>query len=372
MADEQRAFALLAGGGTAGHVIPGLAVARALVARGHEPSSLIFVGSERGVEARLVPEAGFPLVALPGRGIQRKLTLANIRASAGLLVAVAKSVSLVRRRRPNVVVVVGGYASVGCTVGAVLSRVPIVVTEQNARAGLANRLAGRFARAAAVPFPETDLPRKVVAGNPVRPEILAVDRERDRRAARAELGLPDDRKVVAVFSGSLGARRINDAVRDLLPQWRHRGDLAIRHVIGSRDWDEIGGAVELPEGGLLYQPVRYEDRMHLLLAAADVAVTRAGGNTVAELAVVGLPAILVPLPIAPRDHQTANAAVLTRAGGAKHVPDHELDAARLREELEELLSDLDQLRAMGKAAQSVAYRDAADRVARLVKEHARD
>lgn len=369
--DAQHVYALLAGGGTAGHVIPGLAVARALVARGHDPSSLVFVGSERGIEARLVPEAGFPLVALPGRGIQRRLTPANIRAAAGILFAMGKGIALVRRRRPNVVVVVGGYASVGPAVGAVLWRVPIVITEQNAKAGLANRLAGRFAKASAVPFPETDLPRKVVAGNPVRPEILAVDRQRDRKSARAQLGLPDDRVVIAVFSGSLGARSINDAMRGLLPLWRHRRDLAVRHVIGSRDWDELGASPDLPAEGILYQPVRYEDQMHLLLAAADVAVTRAGGNTVAELAVVGLPAILVPLPIAPRDHQTANAAVLTRAGGAVHVPDDELTATRLRDELEPLIADLDLLRSMAEAVQTVAYRDAADRVARLVKEHAR-
>ena len=120
--------------------------------------------------------------------------------------------------------------------------------------------------------------------------------------------------VVAVFSGSLGSRTINNAVRQLLPIWRDRDDVVIRHVIGTRDWDELGEPPELPPGGLQYQAVRYENRMELMLAAADVAVTRAGGNTVAELAVVGLPAVLVPLPIAPRDHQTANAAVLMRAG----------------------------------------------------------
>jgi undecaprenyldiphospho-muramoylpentapeptide beta-N-acetylglucosaminyltransferase len=365
------AYALIAGGGTAGHIIPGLAVASALVARGHPPESLVFVGSERGLENQLVPEAGYPLVALPGRGIQRRFTFENIKAMAGLLVGVVKGIALVRRLRPRVVVVVGGYASVACTVGAVLWRVPIVVTEQNAKAGAANRLAGRFAKAAAVPFPETDLRRKVVAGNPVRPEILELDRARDRTAARTALGLPQDRTVIAVFSGSLGARSINDAVRALLPVWRDRTDLAIRHVIGSRDWDDLGTPPDLPAGGLLYQAVRYEDHMDLLLAAADMAVTRAGGNTIAELAVAGLPAVLVPLPVAPRDHQTANAAVLMRAGGAILVPDHEISAQRLADELEPLLAEPAHLAAMADAVQTVAYRDAADRVARLVEEHAR-
>jgi UDP-N-acetylglucosamine--N-acetylmuramyl-(pentapeptide) pyrophosphoryl-undecaprenol N-acetylglucosamine transferase len=364
-------YALVAGGGTAGHIIPGLAVAAALVARGHEPASLVFVGSERGLENQLVPEAGYPLVALPGRGIQRRFTWENVDAILGILRGVIKGIGLVRRLRPKVVLVVGGYASVACTVGAVLSRVPIVVTEQNARAGAANRLAGLFAKAAAVPFPDTDLPRKVVAGNPVRPEILTIDRVRDRDAARAALGLPSGRTVIAVFSGSLGSRTINDAVRGLLPLWRDRDDVVIRHVIGTRDWGELGGPPELPEDGLLYQPVRYENHMELMLAAADLAVTRAGGNTVAELAVAGLPAVLVPLPIAPRDHQTANAAVLMRAGAAILVPDVEMNAARLAEELEPLLAEPARLAAMSEAVRSVAYRDAADRVARLVEEHAR-
>ncbi|MFM8861537.1 MAG: UDP-N-acetylglucosamine--N-acetylmuramyl-(pentapeptide) pyrophosphoryl-undecaprenol N-acetylglucosamine transferase, partial [Acidimicrobiia bacterium] len=167
-------YVLLAGGGTAGHVLPGLAVAQALEARGHDPSSIRFVGSERGLERSLVPHAGFDVTLLPGRGIQRRLTLANVPAIWGLLQAIVMGIGLVRRLRPSVVVVLGGYASVACTVGAVLWRVPIVVLEQNARAGAANRLAGRFAKVCAVPFPETDLPNAVVTGNPVRPEVLAV------------------------------------------------------------------------------------------------------------------------------------------------------------------------------------------------------
>jgi UDP-N-acetylglucosamine--N-acetylmuramyl-(pentapeptide) pyrophosphoryl-undecaprenol N-acetylglucosamine transferase len=369
---EPGTYALVAGGGTAGHVLPGLAVARALVARGHDPASIHFVGSERGLEASLVPAAGFGLTVLPGRGIQRRLTLQNVAAVWGLLRAVAKGIGLVRRRRPAVVLVLGGYASVACVIGAVLWRVPIVVAEQNARAGAANRLAGFFAKAAAVPFAETDLPRKVVTGNPVRAEVLAIDRVADRAPARAALDLPLDRTVVAVVTGSLGARKVNQAVRAAVPAWADRSDLAIRHVIGSRDFDAMSAdAPELPDGGLLYQQVRYEDRMDLLLAAADLLVGRAGGTTVAELAEVGLPGLLVPLPIAPRDHQTANAAALVRAGAAILVPDGELDGDRVVRELQPLLDEPERLVAMGAAARSLARPDAADRVADLVEANAR-
>lgn len=369
---EPGTYALVAGGGTAGHVLPGLAVARALVARGHEPATIHFVGSERGLEASLVPAAGFGLTVLPGRGIQRRLTLQNVAAVLGLLKAVFMGIGLVRRRRPAVVLVLGGYASVACVIGAVLWRVPIVVAEQNARAGAANRLAGRFAKASAVPFAETDLPRKVVTGNPVRAEVLAIDRVADRAPAREALGLPLDRTVVAVVTGSLGARKVNQAVRAAVPSWADRSDLAIRHVIGSRDFDAMAAdAPELPDGGLLYQQVRYEDRMDLLLAAADLLVGRAGGTTVAELAEVGLPGLLVPLPIAPRDHQTANAAALVRAGAAILVPDDELDGDRVARELQPLLDQPGRLVAMGDAARSLARPDAADRVADLVEANAR-
>lgn len=371
MPERGETFALIAGGGTAGHVLPGLAVAEALVARGHPRASIHFAGSERGMETTAVPEAGFPFTALAGRGIERRLSLASLRAGWSILRGVAQGVALVRRLRPGVVLVLGGFASVPCAVGARLFGVPVVVTEQNARAGAASRLAGRFAVASAVPFPETDLPRKQVTGNPVRPAILAVDRARDRGRARAALGLPPDRTVVAVFSGSLGARRINQAVRAALPSLADRGDLAVRHVVGARDWDELGGPPGLPEGGLWYQPVRYEDRMDLLLAAADLAVCRAGGTTVAELAEVGLPAVLVPLPGAPRDHQTANAEALARTGAAVVVPDAELDAERLTSVVRSLVADPAALVSMGEAARALAKPDAADRVAALVEEHAR-
>jgi UDP-N-acetylglucosamine:LPS N-acetylglucosamine transferase len=261
---------------------------------------------------------------------------------------------------------------VPCTVGAILRRVPIIVMEQNARAGAANRLAGRFAKASAVPFASTDLPRKVLTGNPVRPAVAAIDRRRDRDPARGELGLPADRVVLGVFSGSLGSGRINAAVRDALPEWSGRADLAIRHVIGTRDWDAFADALPaLPADGLVYQPVRYEERMELVLAASDLVLCRAGGTTVAELASAGVPSILVPLPIAPRDHQTANAGALVEAGAAVLVPDAELDAARLRAVVEPLLTDADHRTAMGEAAAALARPGAAERVADLVEEHAR-
>ena len=374
-------WAIIAGGGTAGHVVPGLAVAHALVARGHPAESIHWVGGRRWSEGEVVGAAGFEATLLPGRGIQRRLTADNISAVWGLTQAGAQALSLVRARRPAVVVAMGGYASVTCALAAAALRVPLVVAEQNAVPGASNRLVGRFAKASAVPFPGTPLPRAVVTGNPVRSEILAVDRSAaGRAAARAALGLPENRTVVAVFGGSLGALRLNNAVLGASDTWAGRRDLAVRHVVGERDWSLVTGGARAAQGagwqtreldGLFWQPVRYDDQRELSLAAADLAVSRAGGNTVAELAAVGLPSILVPLPGAPGDHQTANARHLADAGAAVLVPDGELSAARLVSEVEGLLGDPDRLISMAEAASRVGRRDAADAVAELVEQCAR-
>ena len=365
-------WAIVAGGGTAGHVLPGLSVARALVEAGHGPETIHWVGSAAGIEGRLVPEAGFGITLLPGRGIERRLSLSSAAAVVGLSRAVARAVRVVAGRRPSVVVALGGYASVPCAMAAACLGVPVVVCEQNAVPGAANRLAARFAKAAAVSFPGTALPRAELTGNPVRPEVLDVDRSRDRDDARRTLGVPPGRHMVAVFGGSLGARRINTATFAAATWWAERDDLAVRHIVGRRDWPMVGeSAPAVSEAGLAYEAVEYEDRMDLVLAAADLAVCRAGATSVAELAVVGLPAVLVPLPGAPGDHQTANARHQADAGAAVLVPDSELDGARLVAEVDSLLADPARLAAMAAAAAGTARRDAAQRVAALVEQHAR-
>lgn len=367
------AYAIIAGGGTAGHVVPGLAIADELVARGVPREHVHYVGSARGIETRLVPEAGFPLTVLPGRGIQRKLTLQNVRSVFGLIAAIVTGIRLVRRLRPAVVVGLGGYASVPCVIGAVLWRVPIVVAEQNAVPGAANRLAGRFAKACAVSFPDVDLPKATWTGNPVRPEVRALaEPDPDRRAgARLRLGVPDEHTFFAVFGGSLGARRINHAAADAAPRWANDASLTIRHVSGSRDHAEIAGRLDLPpEAAFTHDLVEYEDDMPTVYAAADFVVCRAGASSVAELAVAGVPAVLVPLPGAPGDHQTANARALVDAGAAVLVPDGELDADRFAVEVDALLRDPERRATMAAAASSIARPDAASSVVDLLDRHA--
>jgi undecaprenyldiphospho-muramoylpentapeptide beta-N-acetylglucosaminyltransferase len=365
-------FCLIAGGGTAGHLHPGLAVAKELVARGHTPNEILFVGGRRGIEKDLVPKAGFELRMLAGQGLDRRLRLATVKAGASLTRGVVQGMRVVSKERPQVVLSLGGYASVPCGLGAALSGVPVVVAEQNAVPGAANRLVARSAKASAVSFPGTALPRAVLTGNPVREEVLAVDRDRDRDGARTALGTPAFRTMIAVFGGSLGALRLNRAVFAMAEAWRGRSDLAVYHVIGNRDWNLLTREREAASGGALwYRAIRYEDDMPTVFAAADLVICRAGASSVAEIAAVGLPSILVPLPGAPGDHQTANALALVRADASVLVTDAEMTAGRLVPAADALLADAARRSAMGTAARAASHRDAAVRVADLLEEHAR-
>ncbi len=366
---------IVSGGGTAGHVSPSLAVARALVDAGHEPAAVHFVGSRRGMEGRLVPQAGFEVTLLPGRGIERRVSLRNLVTVAGLGVALLRATVIVARHRPAVVVAVAGYASVPCALAAWLLRVPVVVVNIDAVPGVANRLVARFAVASAVALPGTGLARAVVTGAPVRPEILAVDRDPGgRAAARAALGIGDGRLVVVVTGGSLGARTLNDAAVGLTSLFRDRGDVTVYHVCGTRNYEMLDarmrgagvGVRSAAPGALDYRLVAYEDEMATVLAACDLLVARAGASTVAEVTVAGVPSVLVPLPGAPSDHQRHNAERLAGFGAAIVLDDAQCTPDRLAAIVDELGSDPAKLAAMGTAARSLGRRDAGARIAALV------
>ncbi len=370
-----RTWAVVAGGGTGGHVIPGLAIAEEIVARCDRIDAVHYLGSRRGLETRIVPEAGFSLTALPGRGIARKPTLRNLGAVLGLGAAILIAVVRMAQWRPAVVVGLGGFASVPGVVAAVVWRIPLVVAEQNAVPSAANRLGARFAKVAAVPFPEVDLPNAVWTGNPVRAAVTRVDRSAGREEARQRLAIDPERRLVCVFGGSLGARRINEAVLEALEEWRDRDDLTIRHITGERDYGELTERLNALGGRhghrLILQQVEFEHDMAAVYAASDLVVCRAGAGTVAELTVAGVPAILIPFPGAAADHQNANAAILSQSGAVRVVPDSELNGERLSREVDELLGDEQGLRSMSAAAKTHGRPDAAEAVVDLLERYAR-
>lgn len=357
-------FALVAGGGTGGHVYPALALADALVARGHARDSIRFLGASRGLEARAVPDAGYEIDLLPVRGFQRGVSLQHVKDNVEMLgamaVAMVRALKIVRRLRPLVVVGVGGYASVPGVLVARALGIPVVVHEQNAVPGLANKLAVRLGARATVSFPGTALADAEVVGNPVRESLATLARTPE--PARPLLG---------VVGGSLGSPRLNDAALDLYDRWRGRVDVQVRHVAGRRHYEECRTRLDRlhrAQDTLVYELVEYEDHMEQLYANASLAVCRAGAVTVAELAAAGVPSVLVPWPGAAGDHQTDNARVLERAGAAVLVPDAQADGARLDAVTRELLLDPARLSTMSAAARSLARPDAADRLAELVEE----
>jgi UDP-N-acetylglucosamine--N-acetylmuramyl-(pentapeptide) pyrophosphoryl-undecaprenol N-acetylglucosamine transferase len=351
--------AVLAGGGSAGHVSPLLALADRLVA--DDPAAeIVALGTEAGLEARLVPARGYRFHTVPKVPLPRRPSLDLIRLPANLRGAVREARQAIDELGADVVVGFGGYVAAPAYLAAHQAHVPIVVHEQNSRPGFANRLGARLTKSVAVSFPGTPLRHAVRTGLPLRSEIVNLDRDAMRTPARVSFGLEPDRTTLLVFGGSLGAQRLNDVVPRL------SGDLAaagvqVLHVAGTGKQVSMR---ELPPGPH-YVVVEYVDRMELAYAAADLVVGRAGANTVSELTALGLPAIYVPLPIG-NGELRLNAEPVVAAGGGLMYDDGELTPDRLRESLLVLLADVDRRREMGEAARGFGRLDADRELADLV------
>lgn len=348
-------FAVITGGGTSGHVLPALAIADALVAAGHAPDSIHYVGGKHGAEVALLAPTGYPTTFLDVVGLQRSLSQRNLAFLPKLIRSVRAAKRLLRELRPAVVVNVGGYASFPATYAARRSKVPYVVVSWDHRPGLVSKLMARGATACAVATEGSSLPRAHVTGAPVRSEIVGLNRSASRVQARERLDLAGDRFVVAVVCGSLGAGAVNAVVAEAVERLASRRDLAIYHVVGERF---LGQAAPSRDGrsGILYRVVGYEAQMANLYAAADLLITRAGAGTLAEVATVGAPAIVVPWPDAAENHQLANAKLLSDHGAVVLVEQDALTPERLIAEIEHFLTTptaLAELAAKARAAGAV-------------------
>jgi UDP-N-acetylglucosamine--N-acetylmuramyl-(pentapeptide) pyrophosphoryl-undecaprenol N-acetylglucosamine transferase len=359
---------LIAGGGTAGHVFPALALAGRLVADAHE---VCFAGTGTGQEARLVPAAGYRFEEIEARPLERRLSMRAVTAPA----AAARSVGQVRPLAAwaDVVVGMGGYVSVPVALAALRSRRPLVLHEQNAVPGLANRTLARPARTVALAFAEARraFPRRtraVVTGNPVREAILAVADRREELASEAHrtLDLDPGRRTVVVFGGSQGALHVNRAVVDAVGRLE-RDDLQVLLLTGPAHVETTRAALA-GSGSVEVRVLGFLERMELAYAVADLVVARSGATTVAELSVCGIGSILIPYPYATGRHQEANARALQRAGGASMLLDDELDGRVLAERIGWFLDDSDRLARMQEGARAWARPDAADALARVVLE----
>ena len=362
---------LIAGGGTAGHVFPALAVAREL--RRLADVEPVFVGVDDRLEARLVPQAGFELRTVAAVPVPRRPSPALLRLPGAVWASVRQCEQIIDEVGATAVATFGGYVSFPLSWAAGRRRLPLVVHEQNAVPGLANRLGSRWASHIAVSFPgSADRFRRrercAVTGNPVRDDMLELDRDARRAEARERFGLAGDRPTLLVFGGSQGARSLNRAVVDSYPRWGE-ADVQILHAAGQALYGETATAWEQARANASGPRVRLVDFIEDMgdaYAAADVVLCRSGATSIAELTVLGLPAVLVPYPHATGDHQRHNAEALERIGAARVVADEELSGQRLIEEVLPLLTDAEQHAEVSAAARAFGRPDAATNVARLV------
>jgi UDP-N-acetylglucosamine--N-acetylmuramyl-(pentapeptide) pyrophosphoryl-undecaprenol N-acetylglucosamine transferase len=355
---------LLAGGGSAGHVSPLLAVADALRRRWPDVT-VTALGTAEGLEVRLVAEHGYPLRTIPRVPMPRRPDASLFRFPGALSGEVGAAAEVIREVDADVVVGFGGYVSTAAYLAARRLRLPYVVHEANTRPGLANRLGARFTPYVATSFAGTRLPHAVRTGLPLRREISQLDRWLDRAGARARFGLAPERTTLLVTGGSLGAQRLNQTFEACVGDLRAAG-VQVLHLAGQ------GKAFQPPPaaaGDPAYVLLEYCDDMAAAYRAADVVVCRAGANTVSELTAVGLPAVYVPLPIG-NGEQRLNAEPVVAAGGGLLVADQRLTPDWVRDVLVGWVGDAEGLRAAGVAAAASGVRDADELVADLIEEAA--
>jgi UDP-N-acetylglucosamine--N-acetylmuramyl-(pentapeptide) pyrophosphoryl-undecaprenol N-acetylglucosamine transferase len=355
---------VLAGGGTAGHIEPALALADAL--RHLDPSiGITCVGSERGLETRLVPARGYELELVPAVPLPRAITPSLLTVPGRLAGAINATAGILDRVKADILVGFGGYVATPAYLAAKRRGLPIVVHEANPRPGLANRLGARLTEHVFTGFPDAALPKAEFIGTPLRREIVSLDRLSMGDKARSWFGLENDRPTLLVFGGSQGARSINQAALAAGPALRRAG-VQVLHALGPKNTVDH----EPPPGDPQYVLLPYLDRMDLAYAAADLVLCRSGALTCAELTAVGLPAAYVPLPHG-NGEQRINAERVVRGGGGLMIDDAELSPEWIVHHVLPLLHDPERVAAMSEAAARLGRKDADIMLARKVLEIAR-
>jgi UDP-N-acetylglucosamine--N-acetylmuramyl-(pentapeptide) pyrophosphoryl-undecaprenol N-acetylglucosamine transferase len=356
---------VIAGGGTAGHIEPAMAVADALSVLAPDVR-ITALGTHRGLETRLVPARGYHLELITPVPLPRKPTADLLRLPMRVRRAVDETDTVLDTVDADVVVGFGGYVAVPAYLAARRRGIPVVVHEANASAGWANKLGARWARRVLSAVADPGLPRAEVVGVPVRAAITSLDRSAQRAKARAHFGFADDARVLLVFGGSQGAQSINRAVGPAAKDLAAAG-ISVLHAHGPKNTLDLREPVD---GDPPYLAVPYLDRMDLAYAAADLAICRSGAMTVAEVSAVGLPAVYVPLPIG-NGEQRLNALPVVNAGGGLLVDDADLTPEFVGDTVARLLTDAPRLAAMTAAAAMAGHRDAAEKVAEVALEVAR-
>ena len=352
---------VLAGGGTAGHTSPLIATAEAL--QELEPGvDLVCIGTAKGLETRVIPEAGLKLELITPVPLPRTLDLDLVKLPYTLTRSVLEARKVLKRAKADVLVGFGGYVSIPAYLAARLARVPVVVHEANKLPGIANKIGAKFAAFTGTTFRETHMPGGTLVGMPISRSITAPTRTPEE--ARVEFGLDPNRRTLLVSGGSQGAVRINEAVEAARDDLLAAGT-QILHVLGPKNFDDAVHAVVTHASGAQYRPVAFVSDMGVAYTAADLMIGRAGAGTVHETAVSGLPVVFVPLPWG-NGEQGKNAAELVAAGGGVLVPDAEISGARLSNVVNEILTDPERLAQMSATCRSMYPADAAETLAAAV------
>ncbi|HMM20356.1 MAG TPA: undecaprenyldiphospho-muramoylpentapeptide beta-N-acetylglucosaminyltransferase [Selenomonadales bacterium] len=361
---------LISGGGTGGHIYPALTIARTIAGL-TKPCEILFVGTRQGLEADIVPKEGFAFATVEAAGFERKLSLGNIRTIIRTVAGLGQAIGILRRFRPDVVIGTGGYVCGPVLLMASLMGIPAMIHESDVIPGVTNKILARFVKKVTVGYAEAapsfggSAVKAVVTGNPIRAEVMSATRSQ----GRASLGLKSDVLTVLVAGGSRGARSINTAMIDVHRRFAGRNDIQILHVTGQNEYNNVVGLIDqagidiTKTGNIIIKPYLYN--MPEALAAADIAVFRAGAIGLAELTARGIPAILIPYPYAAANHQEHNARTVEQHGAAVVIADRDLTGQGLAATIESLKGAPERLATMAEASRKLGRPEAARTIAQL-------
>ena len=358
---------MISGGGTGGHIYPALTIYKTLETM--VDANFLYVGTERGLESRIVPKEGIPFTTLPVQGLQRTLSLDTLVTAGKTISSLWKANRLISKFQPDIVIGTGGYVCGPLLLAAALRGIPTLIQEQNVVPGITNKILSRFVDMVAVGYeeaiPHFPSAKKVIyTGNPVRPSVVTANREE----ARAYFGLQDDQTAILVAGGSRGARSINTAMQAVHEHYKGREDIKIIHATGTDEYSRVCESLGIQEGDVYSSTshiVPYLDNMDMAMAASDMAIFRSGAIGLAELAVRGIPSILIPYPYAAADHQTFNAKAFVDAGASTMIVDKELNGTRLLQAVDAMLADQRCRKRMAEATLQLGKPEAAIEIAKL-------
>jgi len=361
--------AILTGGGTGGHIYPAVSIAKEIQRR-YKDAEILFVGTEKGLESKIVPKEGFALKTIKVRGFERKITLKNLFAVKEAAFSISHVRRIIKDFKPDIVIGTGGYVCGTVMLSAALMGIPTLIHESNAFAGLTNKVLFRFVDQVALNFEEAakyfkNAKKVAITGNPIRTDIFDISKE----AGLQEFGFRSDIPLVVVTGGSRGARRINQSIPALAEECAKSESFQLLHVTGDTQYEAVKLSYKqrnIPKEGALIKVVPYLHNMPYALAASDLIISRCGAMTLSEVTALGKPSVLIPYPFAADNHQEYNARALEKKGAAALILEKDLTETNLKDMVMKLLNDKQQLREMAENSRKLGVRNASEKIGDII------